>query len=175
MPILVKIVIISLTIMCALAFAQEPQVTAFSFQDWKEQQVLEAQNQMLRTSSRINGLKAAKSGKTDNKESAVLPNSRIKKAPITDSVAEAEKELKRAQESLEAANGLQLDDYINVYLPTLQEQPEALNRLADKLTKEELSEIFKGFLKKGTRPSDAKRNHVSALEGPASSLRPKGL
>ena len=159
-----------------LAFGQEPQISALSFQDWKEQQVLETQNQMLRVSSRINVLKSSKAGKSDSRESTVLPNGRVKKTPDTDTLAAAEKEMKRSQESLEAASALQMDDYITIYLPTLQDQPEALNKLANKMTKEELAEIFKGILKRTPKPVvDAKRNTVSSLEGAASPARAKGL
>jgi hypothetical protein len=172
MPIICHIIIILLTVMCALAWGQEPQVAVVGFQAWKEQQVLEAQNQMLRTSSRINQLKSNRGATGSAKEAAVnLPNSRIKKTADSDSVAGAERDLKRAQESLETAGGLQLDDYISIYLPTLQDQPEALNKLADKLTKEELAGIFKATYTKGSQAHDAKRNNVSALEG----VHAKGL
>jgi hypothetical protein len=164
MPILLKIVVICLTLMCVLAYGQEPQVKVFGFEDWKQQQVLEAQNQMLRISSRIAQLKSNKSGSAA-KESAVtsLPNGRIKKSNDSDTVAVAERDLKRAQESLETAGSLQVDDYISIYLPTLQDQPEALDRLAEKLSKEELAEIFKGTYKKGTHASDAKRNTLTSI------------
>jgi hypothetical protein len=109
MPILLKIVLICLTVLCALAFGQEPQTTVFGFEDWKQQQVLEAQNQMLRTSSRISQLKTGKAGATA-KDAGVTapPNSRTKKANDSDTVALAERDLKRAQESLETASGLQI-------------------------------------------------------------------
>ena len=45
-------------VVAAPAFAQEPANPAFTFQDWKQQQILEAQNQMLRISSHINQLKS---------------------------------------------------------------------------------------------------------------------
>ena len=163
-PILLKLVVLCLTILCALAWGQEPQSGVSSFEEWKQQQVLEAQNQMLRISSHISQLKTGKPG-TAGKDSspANLPNSRIKKSTDSDTIASSERDLKRAQESLETANGLQVDDYISIYLPTLQDQPEALNKLAEKLSKEELAEIFKNSYKKGTHPSDARRNTVSSL------------
>lgn len=166
MPIVLHIVLVCLLTLGVLGFAQEPQTPALTFQSWKEQQILEAQNQMLRISSRINQIKSAKPGKGDAHEAALsgLPSSRVRKAPDTDPLATAEKDLKRGQESLDAANSLQLDDYISIYLPTLQDQPGALDKLAEKLSKEELAEIFKGMLKRNSRPIDAKRNNISALE-----------
>jgi hypothetical protein len=172
MPIICHIIVILLTVMCALAWGQEPQINVVGFQAWKEQQILEAQNQMLRTSSRITQVKSNKGSTGSAKEAAVnLPNSRIKKTADSDSVALAERDLKRAQESLETASGLQLDDYISIYLPTLQDQPEALNKLAEKLTKEELAAIFKVTYAKGPHAPDARRNNVSSLEG----IRAKGF
>lgn len=170
MPVICHIIVLCLAVMAATAWGQDSQVSALSFHTWKEQQVLEAQNQMLRVSSRINQLKSSKSSPGSSKDAAVnLPNNRIKKATETDSMAAAERDLKRAQETLETAGGLQLEDYINIYLPTLQDNPEALNKLADKLSKEELAEIFKmTYLKK---TNDAKHNNVSSLER----FRAKGL
>ena len=173
MPIICHIIVLLLTVMCALAWGQDAQLNAVSFQTWKEQQILEAQNQMLRTSSRITQLKSSKTAAGSTKESTLnLPsNSRVKKTSESDSVATAERDLKRAQESLETANGLQIDDYISIYLPTLQDQPEALSKLADKLSKEELAAIFKVTYSKGPHLSDAKRNNVSSLDA----SRTKGL
>ena len=176
MSVLLNIVMICFTLMCALAWGQEPQVTALGFQAWKEQQVLEAQNQTLRNSSRISQLRANKpAGKESKEATGSLSNSRIKKAPEQDTLAGAERDLKRAQETLENANELQFEDYIVIYLPTLQDQPEALSKLADKLSKDELAEIFKVMYTKGARGSDAKRNNFSSLEGSASLGRGKGL
>ncbi len=141
------------------ALAQSPQPTAaLTFQAWKDQQVLEAQNQVLRASSHIVQVRAAKPGSSDSKETAALPSSRVKKAGDGDQVALADKDLKRAQESLEAAGSLQLEDYIAIYLPSLQDQPEAAAKLVEKLTKEELAEITKGLIRKGSKLSDTKRN-----------------
>jgi C4-dicarboxylate-specific signal transduction histidine kinase len=143
------------------AFAQEPQISVFTFQGWKEQQILDAQNQTLRISARIAQLKT---GKTPGaKNSAPLPaNSRFKKAE-SDSVAAAEKDLRRSQESLKAANDLSVEDYVSVYLPSLRENPEALQTLAQKLSKEELAEIFKVLLRKDN-PSDTKRNEAALAD-----------
>lgn len=165
MPIVLQFVLILLLTFGALGFAQEPQTSALTFQSWKEQQVLEAQNQMLRISARINQLKTSRNGKVDGKDESLgkLPSPRLKKSEV-DPILSAEKELKRGQESLDAANSLQLEDYISIYLPTLQDQPGALDKLAEKLSKEELAEIFKGVLKRNPRTIDAKRNSVSAIE-----------
>lgn len=141
------------------ATAQEPAVTVYTFQSWKEQQILEAQNQTLRVSARISQLKTGKTSAA--KETAPLPtNSKIKKSE-SDTVAGAERDLRRAQESLKAANELGIDDYVSVYLPSLRDNPEALQALAQKMSKEELAEIFKLLLRKDS-PPDTKRNSLAA-------------
>ena len=151
-------------------FAQQPQVVALTFTLWKEQQVLEAQNQMLRTSSRISLARTNKLGGTEAKDNTGLPPNRVRKASDSESVA-AEKELKRAQESLEIASALQFADYINIYIPTLADQPEAITKLSEKLTKEELAEIFRSQTKRLARPSDAKRSSGAMGDGLASTSR----
>lgn len=155
-------IIILLAVFCSLAFADP---SAYTFQEWKQQQILEAQNQMLRISAKINQLKATKPGKSESKDAgwANIPNRRVKKTTQTDPVASAEIDLKNAQECLEAANELQFDDYISIYLPTLSDQPDQVNKLAEKLSKDDLAEIFKGLVKRGIRPTDAP--HASASPG----------
>ena len=141
------------------ALGQEPQIMVFTFQSWKEQQILEAQNQTLRVSARIAQLKTGKSAAA--KDSAPVPASSKFKKSESDSVAAAEKDLRRAQESLKAANDLNIEDYISVYLPSLRENPEALQALSLKMSKEELAEIFKLMLRKDS-PSDTKRNGLAS-------------
>lgn len=145
----------------ALWAAEEP----YTFQAWKEQQVLEAQNQVLRISARMSHLKSGKKSTAAGGDTAGLPSSRVKKAE-TDTVASAERELRRAQESLQTANTLTMDEYISVYLPTLQANPDAIQALSQKLSKDELAEIFRGFMKRDPTTTDTKRNNVSAISLP---------
>lgn len=133
------------------------QVQPKSFQTWKDLQVLDAQNQMLRVSARIAQIKSGKGAKKDIKEPAHLPSGRVKTTADVDPLSLAEKDLSRARESLESAGSLELLDYVNIYLPTLEAQPEALAALMQKLTKEELGDILKAILSKNTR-IDTKRN-----------------
>ncbi len=152
---------------CA-AFAQEPQITVLNFQNWKEQQILDAQNQTLRVSARLAQVKNGKSAA--QKESAPLPaGSKFKKSE-SDTVAGAEKDLRRAQESLKAALELAMEDYVTVYLPTLRDSPEALQALAQKLSKEELAEIFKVLIRKDA-PPDTKRNGAALATALSTSSR----
>jgi hypothetical protein len=151
----------------------EPTVAASqpkTFQTWKDLQVLEAQNQLLRAGARFGQVKAGKPAKADIKDQAPLPSGRVKSISETDPMAVAEKDMRRARESLEAAQGLELSDYVSIYLPSLEAQPDALSGLLQKLTKEELAEILKIVLTKNSR-FDSKRNPpvVGGLN-----LRPSG-
>lgn len=163
-----KISVLIALILSSVAFAQEPQFSVFTFQNWKEQQILDAQNQALRISARIGHLKSGK-GST-SKDSTPLPaSSKFRKAE-SDSVAAAERDLRRAQESLKAANELNVEDYVTVYLPTLRENPEALQALAQKMSKEELAEIFKVLLRKEAAP-DTRRNSSALADALTPSTR----
>jgi hypothetical protein len=132
-----------------------------TFQAWKDQQVLEAQNQVLRLASRVSLFKSGKL--TTNaggiKQPARLPSDKVKFAD-TEALAGAEADLKRAQDSLANARDLKFSDYVDVYIPTLQNQPEAQQKLAEKLSKEELSEIFKGLMQKSSQ-YDAQHGEAS--------------
>jgi hypothetical protein len=157
------------------AFGQDKAPEALTFQSWKDEQVLHAQNQVLRNSARLDQLKSGKSQVADakNPHAPALPSNRIKKASTVDNVASGEKDVKRAQDILQGANDLQFEDYINIYLPTLQDQPELMNKLVEKLSKEELAEIVKSFVKKGPKPNDTKHNGPALLEGLAVSAASK--
>lgn len=166
-----KILLMLLPLAATLALAQEPSGPApLTFQTWKHQQILESQNQVLRISARMNALKNSKS--TGAKvQPAHLANGKLKLVSDTDTLAAAEQDMKRAQESLADANALQFDDYVDVYIPSLSDQPEALQKLADRLSKEELADIFKGLMRRNTL-ADAKRN-AALMEGLGSSAASK--
>jgi hypothetical protein len=130
-----------------------------TFQAWKDQQVLEAQNQVLRLASRVSLFKSGKLTTSGIKQPAHLPSDKVKFAD-TEALAGAEADLKRAQDSLANARDLKFSDYVDVYIPTLQNQPEALQKLSEKLSKEELSEIFKGLMQKSSQ-YDAQHGEAS--------------
>lgn len=161
-----------LTLLSPMTHADE----ALSFQAWKDQQVLEAQNQILRASSRITQLKSGKVPvAAGGEEKGALSSSRFKKTNV-DTISAAERDLKRGQENIEAAGQLQFTDYINVYLVSLQDQPDALTKLAEKMTKEELLEVTKALIRKASRQANAQRNSVSSNTDPViGSARPSKL
>jgi hypothetical protein len=162
----VKVFISILLTVAALAgsqcFAESATQSAspLTFQTWKDQQVLEAQNQVLRVSARLSLVKSGKADANPStlKQPARLPSDKIRIAD-TEALSTAETDLKRAQDSLDAARGLQFEDYVDIYLPTLQGQPDVLQKLSDKLSKEELGQIFKELMHKSAT-ADAKRNQA---------------
>lgn len=146
-----------------------------TFQNWKDLQVLDAQNQLLRAGARVAQVRSGKAAKADVKDEKPLPSGRIKSVAGESPMAVAEKDVRRAKESLEAANTLELADYVNVYLPSLESQPEVLEALIQKLSKEELGEILKIIVSKNSR-FDTKRNPpmvggltIGPATGPSSS------
>jgi len=152
------------------AYAQESGSSSapLSFQAWKDQQVLEAQNQILRASARLSSLKSTKPQTPKTKE---LANGKLKVLSESEATVAAEKDLKIAKDSLEAANALKFEDYVEVYLPTLHDAPEALQKLAEKFSKEELTTLVKSLVRQST-PSNAKRN-AALLEGLTVSVQSK--
>lgn len=149
----------------AMAAAQNSAPHVLTLQAWKDQQVLEAQNQVLRAAARLAQLKNSKRGSV-SKESLKIGSSRVKQVEV-DPLTAADRELRRSQEGLSSAQNYGLDEYIAIYLPTLSDQAEAINALTERLSKEELAEIVKGLLKKDAS-SDARRN--SALATASSGL-----
>lgn len=141
--------------------AQEPLV--YTFKAWKEQQLTDAQNQVARSTTHLNQLKAA-----------IKPAHGKKATDTPETVAAAERDLKRAEDGVQAASSLQFDDYVNIYVPTLQDQPELVGKLVDKLNKEELSELVKALVLKDSKSNDTKRNHDPLLDGLADSRHSKG-
>lgn len=143
------------SIFSPLAASQDSVPNVLTVQGWKDQQVLEAQNQVLRVGAKLGALKNSKPN-SSTKESLKLGNSRVKQIE-SDPITITERELRRAQESLQSAQNYGLDEYIAIYLPTIADQAEAINALTNRLSKDELAEIVKSLLKKDP-PSDAKRS-----------------
>ena len=140
--------------------AQEPLSPApLGFQEWRDQQVLDAQNQVLRASTRLSQVRAGKaSAPAGAKKAPRLPNDKVREA-AEDDVTVAERDLKRAQDYLNGAGRLTFANYIDVYLPSLKDNPTALQKLAEKLTKDELAQIFKALMN-AERDADARHNQV---------------
>lgn len=150
------------------------------FTMWKEHQIVEAKNQVVRLSNRIHLLKTGR-----YKVEAIVSES---KQPLMDDEGEKEyqslkdfkgskvdeetlkqaeeKVLKKVQERMKIALGnlqyakeLNIDDYLAVYLSRFKDDDQALKKVIGKLSSEELVEILKSkmvdksAIRQGVRPN----------------------
>ena len=168
-----KKIIIVIVMVSSVAEAQaDGQNEPLSFKSWKEQQQVEAQNQVARVSNRIVLLKAGKLKPEDivvefnqfadgDSEGPKL-TSRAQKISSNDILARLEREQSRTQKSLEFAMDLGLEEYFLGYLNQFQENPGALAQVASRLSKDEVTELLKVLLK---------ANHQNSNSGKADRLR----
>lgn len=183
------------------AWAQDPQQPSsepLPFGLWKEHQVVEAKNQVVRLSNRIHLLKTGRYkmesvridgepllGSAGEKEYQDLKASASGVDDDTLKKAEAkvlksvEDKMKMALENLQYAKELSIDDYLVVYLSRFKDDAEALQRVVGKLSQEELVEILKVQISKdsgGRRPkaSATVLSNIKAAEAGADKA-PKSL
>ncbi len=126
-----------------LAFADE--LSPLSFKAWKEQQLNEARGQLARLSIHPNISHTNLRGEASD-DTADLP--RVEK------VHRAENEVKRAMENLAAAKELGIGDYFTVYLSQFRSQPEALEAVAQRLSKDEVAALLRFSLNRGLEEAD---------------------
>lgn len=126
------------------------------FKAWKEQQIVEAQNEVLRISARLRvqktGSKAEKASSADKE----ILGSRFQQSPEV-----TEKDLKMAQESLEIAKEFNLEDYADVYVSSLQDDSEQFSKLMNSLSKDEMTQLMKILVKNKAADSDRPTSHVN--------------
>ena len=138
------------------------------FKAWKEQQILEAQNKVLQISARLRASRhQPRIEKSTEKTDELVGSSRFEKSKeLTD------RDLKRAQEGLEVARELTLQEYAEVYVLELKQDAEQFSKLMDALSKEELAQLMK-ILMKSKPPEDsddAKRKRRDVPSAVASSV-----
>lgn len=172
------------------AQVQEPEVSQIlPFKNWKEQKIVEAQNQVARLGNRLVLLKAGKIkpedlvSDTDHlsaatgspTESATALNSRAQKVD-RDVQARLERELGQAQKSVEFAKDLTFQEYVMGYLSQFADQPDALNEISSRLSKDEMNELIKTLLRsnqntlESTEKSQRLKGAIGKLEASANSL-----
>ena len=139
-------------------FMSWPALTEpMKFKSWKEQQILGAQNELLRISAKLHAPKA-KSEATRAKSELDGTNRFEKAGDVTD------RDVKSAQESLEIAKNLTLEDYAEVYVAHLQDNPDQFAKLVDTLSKDELVQLVKILNKiRSEEPSDPKKSLTDGL------------
>ena len=140
------------------------------FKSWKDQQVVDAQNQVARVSNRIVLLKAGRvqpeeiSAEFNNFEDAKSTaeaarlTSKAQKVSSTDVLARLEKELSQRQKGLEFARDLGFQEYFLGYLTQFQENPDAISSLASRLSKDEVTELLKVLLNSNQTSLDSGHN-----------------
>lgn len=158
----------------------------FPFSMWKEHQIVEAKNQVVRLSNRIHLLKTGRYKVEDIVSESQQPLMEVEDEQEYESLKDfrgskidaetlkmaEEKVLKKAQERMKVALGnlqyakeLSIEDYLAVYLSRFKDDEEALKKVIGKLSQEELVEILKG--KMGDQPSDRANAIISEIQTPA--------
>lgn len=173
-----SLIIMSFIFALAIVAKADPSTSALSYKAWKEQQILLAQNRLLRTTAEFEVLKNTGGAKEPEGEKATSKQQALKRfhrAQEKSDLERMENEVKLAKESVQTATELTLDDYVTVYLPTLTQSPEALDSLVESMSREEISSILKEILKKqsdqGDRVSVGSSQLSGLLTGQASSGR----
>lgn len=137
--------------------AQTPDTESLSFKSWKEQQILSAQNHLLRLSADLESQKkltepTPKNEKVSSKERAL---ERFRTKSARSKVEKLESEVKQAQETVKVAMGLSLEDYTSIYLPSVTGGAEVLEKLLEQMSKEEISKIMAELLKRQSDQRDS--------------------
>lgn len=111
-----------------------------SFRAWKEQQLLDAQNAVLRAQSNL-------------------------RQSDSDSRSKAEKEVRRANDQVDVVKELSVDEYLAIYLVKFQDKPELVLQMIEKLPKEEAKEILTGTFRKAFQQNNAKQKTPALMIG----------
>ena len=135
----------------------ESAVDPVSFKAWKDGQIVESQNLLARVNNRLVLLKA---GKIRPDEVAIEFNhfaesqpedskltGKAQKLSSPDVLIRLERELARSQKNFEFAKELTLEDYVVGYLSQFQDNSAAIGSVASRLSKDEVSELIRVFLK----------------------------
>lgn len=124
-----------------------------SFNKWKQLQVVEAQNKVVRLSNLLLLLKSEKYAPEnilpqvakESKQDVFIPEQQQEEL-----VNQTEGQLKTAVASLDFAKELTLNDYFSVYLRQFKNNSEALESLAVDMDKSEIAEILRSLINTNT-------------------------
>ncbi len=134
----------------------QPTETPVIYKTWKDQQILEARNTVIRISNKITLSRAGKLteqeiikelASTENvtKENTSLQQKTTQLKPIE----RLENELRVAQENLQVAQELSVEDYFVVYLSRFRSNQEAIQSVASRMSKDEVAELIRAMLNRG--------------------------
>lgn len=160
--------LILMTLAFLFAVAAKADPVGLDFKTWKEQQILSAQNRLLRASAELDVLKnsgAAKEASDDKASKKQKALTRFQKSQEKSGLERLENAVQLAKEAVQNANDLNLDDYVTIYLPSLSQNPESLETLMESLSKEEISKILTEILKKQSDQRDKASLSPSKLSG----------
>lgn len=110
------------------AYEAELGLEVLSYEQWKAQQVLDAQNRATRLANQLILLKNSKS---------------LKAIEVT----RAEADLRNAMQNSEVVRDLSLEDYFTVYLAQYADKPRALEKAATSLNPAQVAELLQLLLK----------------------------
>lgn len=121
----------------AAGFGQDLLSPPLPFKAWREQQLMEARNQVVRVTNKM----------TLDRSQPVPLQTSVEANPSKGlKGSKPETELKRALDNLQSAKELTIEDYFLVYLSRYKGQPQALEFIAQRLTREEIAELLKVML-----------------------------
>lgn len=131
--------------------AQTDGIKVLSLDQWRSQQITEAENRIVRLSNRITLIKAS----TGN----------------INEINKLESERRIAAHSVELVKQLTIEDYFNVYLSQLANRDADLVQAAGTMSKEEMGRLLKILLKERTN-SASDSSIPSVITGLAKQEKP---
>jgi len=125
---------IALVSVAAFASPQPTTENPHIYKVWRDQQIVEAKNNVVRIANKIT---LARAGKLPATEMQAKPLERL------------DNELRVAQENLQIAQELSVEDYFVVYLSRFKSRPDAIQSVASRMSKEEVAELIRAMLNRG--------------------------
>ncbi|MCB0357256.1 MAG: hypothetical protein KDD40_09630 [Bdellovibrionales bacterium] len=131
------------------------EAKAVSFNKWKQLQVVEAQNKVVRLSNLLLLLKSEKytlenslpQVANESKQDIQIPEKQQQEL-----IGQTEGQLKTAVASLDFAKELTLNDYFSVYLRQFKDNKSALEALAQDMDKSEIAEVLSSLISVNSSP-----------------------
>jgi hypothetical protein len=135
------------------------------FKTWKEQQITEARNVVIRITNRRTLAKASlKSADTESPKTRTVATEEIGVQQHVQRPANLETELQQANENLASAKELSFEDYVTVYLAAFRDRPDVLAVISQKLTKEEVA-ILLNLVVNRASSQDARTSAKPLVDG----------
>lgn len=135
------------------------------FQDWKNQQIQEAQ-QALEKVAGDNNSQALAQKTAQTLVATELPSSqRIQVSGKRARHIKQKRDVRSAYEGLQYAHDLGLEEYISVYLVNYRENVQALTSLMERLSTQESARLMQALMKEKERRAALERTGTTSLSG----------